>query len=72
MFQQHRDREIRQGIVEITDRLCSYERNTGIENILVVAEQGYLYVAINGKAVPNDVIRDVTVQGLLKRFVKEE
>ena len=70
MFQRHRDGEVRQAIVEVTDRLCSYERDTGIENILIVAQEGFVYVAINGKPIPDDVIRDVTVSGLLKQFVK--
>jgi len=41
----------------LTDALCSWERNTGRESVLILREvDGFVYRAVNGKPdVPNDV-----------------
>jgi len=50
MFQQHPDEDVQQAIIRLNDALCSWERATGRQNLLVVIEQGgYEFVADCGK-----------------------
>jgi len=54
---QHPDPEVRQALVRLTDALCTWERNTGRESVLILREvDGFVYRAVNGKPdVPNDI-----------------
>ncbi len=56
-FMQHPDREVRQALVRLTDALCSWERSTGIESVLILREAGgFVYRAVSGKPnVPDDI-----------------
>jgi hypothetical protein len=56
-FIQHPDQDIRQALVQLTDALCSWERDTGIKSVLILREPGgFVYRAVNGKHnVPDDV-----------------
>ncbi len=56
-FMQHLDPEVRQALVRLTDALCTWERNTGRESVLILREvDGFVYRAVNGKPdVPNDI-----------------
>ncbi|PIP23734.1 MAG: hypothetical protein COX90_02095 [Candidatus Nealsonbacteria bacterium CG_4_10_14_0_2_um_filter_38_17] len=56
-FMQHPDPEVRQALVRLTDALCTWERNTGRESVLILREvDGFVYRAVNGKPdVPNDI-----------------
>ena len=53
----HLDGEVNKAIVRLADALCTYERATGRESILVLREQGgFVFRAVNGKpGVPDDV-----------------
>ncbi len=57
-FMQHPDPDVRQALVRLTDALCSWERNTGRESVLILRETGrFVYRAVNGKPdVPNDIV----------------
>jgi len=54
-YQIHPDEEVRKAILRLTDALCSWERNTGIENILIIREAEFKYRALNGKPIMNHV-----------------
>ncbi len=56
-YMQHPDEEVRQAIIVLCDRLCSWERNTGIESILIIREQGgFVFRAASGKpGIPDDI-----------------
>ncbi len=56
-YMQHPDPEVRQALVRLTDALCTWERNTGRESVLILREvDGFVYRAVNGKPdVPNDI-----------------
>ena len=56
-FMQHPDPEVRQALIRLADALCTWERNTGRESVLIVREAGgFVYRAVNGKPdVPDDV-----------------
>jgi hypothetical protein len=65
-IQQHKDKEVQAAIVRLTDALCTWERETGRENILIIREvDGFEFRAINGK--PN-VPDDLDDAFILKRF----
>lgn len=49
-IQVHPDGEVMKAIIRLTDALCSWERNTGRENVLIIREvEGFVYRAVNGK-----------------------
>ncbi len=56
-FMEHPDSEVKQALVRLTDALCSWERNTGKESVLILREQGgFFYRAASGKpGTPDDV-----------------
>jgi len=57
---EHPDEEVQRAIVRLGDALCSWERATGRESVLILREAGgYEYRAFNGKpGVPSDVSDD--------------
>lgn len=56
-WQEHPDPEVQQAIIALSNVLCSYERMTGRESVLVIREQGgFVYRAQSGKpGIPDDV-----------------
>lgn len=54
---EHLDLDVRNAIIKLTDALCTWERNTGIKNVLIIKEErGFNYRAVNGKPnVPDDI-----------------
>lgn len=56
-YMEHPDREVKQALVRLCDALCQWERNTGIESVLILREQGgFVFRAASGKPnVPADV-----------------
>jgi len=59
-MEEHPDREVQAAIVRLADALCSWERATGMENVLIVKQMdGWRFRAMNGKPnVPSDVDDD--------------
>ena len=50
MYQTHPDPEVHQAVIRLCDALCSWERATGRQNLMVVMEQGgYEFIADCGK-----------------------
>jgi len=53
----HRDNEVQKAIVRLNDALCSWERSTAVESVLILREVGgYVHRSVSGKpGVPEDV-----------------
>ena len=62
---EHKDREVQAAIIRLTDALCTWERETGREGILIIREDGYCCRVQNGKCIVPDDIPD---EQLLARF----
>lgn len=54
---EHRSEEVQSAIIRLSDALCSWERVTSIESVLILREAGgFEYRAVSGKpGVPKDV-----------------
>ena len=66
-MQQHPDAEVRSAIVRLCDALCSYERATGLESVLIIREQGgFVYRAMGGKPTIPVEISDESLLALLE------
>lgn len=59
MNEQHPDREVQQALVRLNDALCSWERSTGRQSILILREQGgFEHRSASGKPNITDDIED--------------
>lgn len=64
---QHPDPDIRQAIVKLCDALCSYERITGRESVLIVREQGgFEFRALSGKPSISSDIEDSNLLAMVQ------
>ena len=64
---EHPDEDVRQAIVRLCDALCSWERATSRESVLIIRERGgFCYRAVSGK--PN-ISDDITDEQLKHDFV---
>lgn len=54
---EHLDPEVRQAIIRLSDALCTWERATGRQSVLIVRERGgFCYRAVSGKpGIPPDI-----------------
>ena len=56
---QHPDPYVQQAIIQLSDALCTYERNTGRNSILILREEGgFAYRAMGGKPGISDDVSD--------------
>jgi len=64
---EHPDREVRQALIRLNDALCTWERNTGRQSVLILREQGgFEHRSMSGKpGVPEDVT-DEQLMGTLR------
>lgn len=63
MFCNHPSEEVNAAMVKLCDALCSWERSTGRESILILREPGFCFRAMSGKpGVPEDVPYSQLVQ----------
>lgn len=54
---EHPDPAVQAAIVNLSDALCSRERGTSIESVIIIREAGFEYRAVNGKpGVPDDIL----------------
>ena len=52
MIMEHPNQEVRKALVRLCDALCSWERNTGLESVLILREQGgFQFRAQSGKPI---------------------
>lgn len=61
MWNEHVDPNVRQALIRLCDALCSWERSTGRQNLLVLIEHDdvqpfsrYEFIADCGKPIPDD------------------
>lgn len=67
-WEQHPDEDVRAAIVKLCDALCTWERNTGRNSVLILREDhGFEFRAQSGKPGIPHGISDAT---LLSQFVK--
>ena len=54
---EHRDPEVRKALIRLNDALCSWERATSVESVLILREQGgFVHRSVSGKPnVPEDI-----------------
>ena len=54
---EHPNDDVRQALIKLSDALCTWERSTGRESVLILRESGgFVYRAMSGKSnVPNDI-----------------
>ena len=66
-FMQHPDPEVKQALIRLTDALCTWERNTGRESVLILREvDGFVYRAVNGQPNVPDDVEDAQLMKLIK------
>ena len=60
---EHPCREVQNALTRLLDELCTWERNTGRQNVLIIREQGgFVCRAKNGKPVDlPDYIKDAQI-----------
>ena len=64
---EHPDKEVRSAIIRLADALCTWERATGKESIMIVREVGgFVFRAASGKP---DIPSDIPDHHLLLRFL---
>jgi hypothetical protein len=54
---EHPDKDVRLAILRLDDALCSWERSTGRQSVLIIREQGgFVFRSMSGKpGVPDDI-----------------
>lgn len=61
---QHIDRDVQSAITRLNDALCSWERATGIESVLIIRGIGFCHRSVSGKPV-SDGMNDLTDHELI-------
>ena len=65
---EHPDPEVRKALIRLCDALCSWERATGLDSVLILREQrGFLFRAQSGKPISSmlDGVPDSTLFDLM-------
>jgi hypothetical protein len=59
MYNEHPDKDVTAALIQLSDALCQWERNTGRESVLILREKGgYMYRAMSGKPNIPDYVTD--------------
>ena len=67
----HPDNEIQLALVRLNDALCSWERSTGRESVLILREVGgFVHRSVSGKPVSNG-LDDVVDAQLVSNIVSD-
>jgi hypothetical protein len=62
----HYDTRVEDALVKLRDALCSWERATGSESVLILRERDFVTRAVNGKPVDAPDITDEELFKILK------
>lgn len=64
---QHPDREVNQALVRLNDALCSWERSTGRESVLILREVGgFVHRTASGKPnIPDDIPDEILMDRII-------
>ena len=67
-YTEHKDPEVDKALIRLDDALCSWERATGIESVLILREQGgFVHRTVSGKpGIPDDIVDAQIVHNILK------
>jgi hypothetical protein len=78
MWREHPDPEVRQAVIRLCDALCSWERSTGRQNLLVLVEadwehpdKRYEFIADCGKPLPDDSRLGMTPEMFVKAHCQQ-
>ncbi len=66
---EHKDENVQRALVQLNDALCSWERATSRESVLIIREQyGFVHRSVSGKPVPqsNDDVSDDQLMNIIK------
>lgn len=70
MFQIHPDREVQQALIRLNDALCTWERSTGLNSVLILREDnGFVFRSMSGKPLDESKqvgIEDAVLMGSLR------
>ena len=68
MMTEHKSPEVDKALIQLDDALCSWERATGIESVLILREQGgFVHRAVSGKPdIPNDIADAQLIETILR------
>lgn len=66
MYNEHPNLEVMAAIIRLSDALCQWERETGIESVLIIREPNWSYRAQSGKPTVPDFINDVQLLEMVK------
>lgn len=61
---EHPDKGVRQALIRLNDELCTWERATGRQSILILREEGgFVHRSASGKPnIPEDIEDEVLLQ----------
>ena len=64
---EHHDEEVRAALIRLNDALCSWERATGRQCVLILKEEGgFVHRSVNGKPVDSDYLDDRDLWNLVE------
>jgi len=64
MLHQHPSPDVRRALLNLADALCSWERTTGRDNLLIVKDTvGCEYRSLSGAPVPDDIPDGHLIEG---------
>jgi CRISPR/Cas system-associated exonuclease Cas4 (RecB family) len=65
--QTHPDPEVQAAITRLNDALCSYERNTYFESVLIIrGQKGFVHRSVSGKPGIHENITDEQLMGIVE------
>ena len=65
-WEPHPDRDVNQALIRLNDALCTWERNTGVQSVLILREDGgWSHRSASGKP---DIPEDILDVELLEQF----
>lgn len=74
MGQYHKDEKVEQALIKLNDEICSWERSTSREVLLMVIPfngDEKIHISMNGKPMEPKLVESVGVHSLLERAMKE-
>jgi len=65
----HPDNNVTIALIRLNDALCTWERNTGRESVLILRELEWAHRSISGKPVNTEGITDEQMLSVVKKSV---
>ena len=64
----HLNEDVNKALLALDSAICSWERSTGIESVLIFREQGgFVHRSVNGRpGVPEDVVDEQIISMILR------